>query len=103
MTRSPKPNLLPRRAVARVFARLSGVALMATVLGFAANGVQAQSPNEDRARMQAERQMARERLREERRANRPPPQQQLSPEERQQLRRDIRNHGRDVYGQPPGR
>ena len=75
------------------------VALIA-VLAFAASGVHAQARNEDRARMQAERQMARERIREERRVNRPPP---LSPEERQQLRRDIRNHGRDVYGQPPGR
>ena len=26
----------------------------------------------------------------------------LSPEQRQQLRRDIRDHGRDVYGQRPG-
>ena len=101
MTQAPKPNLLPRRAVGRVFVRACSVALFA-ILGFAVSGVQAQPRNEDRARMQAERQMARERMREERRVNRPPP-QQLSPEERQQLRRDIRNHGRDVYGQPPGR
>jgi hypothetical protein len=30
-------------------------------------------------------------------------QQRMSPEDRQDLRRDIRNHGRDVYGPQRGR
>ncbi len=31
------------------------------------------------------------------------PEGRMSPEERQQLRRDINNHGRDIYRNPPER
>ena len=31
------------------------------------------------------------------------PEGRMSPEERQQLRRDVHTHGRDIYRNPPGR
>lgn len=98
MKRSRNRGFVERRLVKAWLERTIGVAVIATMTAISLVPL-AHAGDQDERELRANRRDKAFPQRQVRRPHEAPPAQRLSPEERRQLRRDIKDAGREIY--PP--